>query len=196
MELPPVPVVLFPSQTLYVVTLFRPMRCSDFLRLYSDYRDGLIEDPRREHEISQHLTGCRRCMDYDASISRGVMLLRATSDIGPSLSFSRRLESRLSQVDGDVKHHDRARSVHAGIMLVLMMAAAVALAVGIGSDPVEAPSQAGLAIVASDPAVVSSPASAGASVDLTDMSVPAFGTEITGRSRSQLSFATWVTLSR
>ncbi|UCD24097.1 MAG: zf-HC2 domain-containing protein [Gemmatimonadota bacterium] len=172
------------------------MRCSDLLRLYSDYRDGFVDDPRREQEIRQHLAGCRRCMNYDASISRGVMLLRATSDIGPSLGFSRRLESRLSQLDGDMEHRDTKRSLHAGIMVVLMMAAAVALAIGIGSEPIDDATQANVVSVTPAPETVSGPTSGGVLVDLTNMSVPAFGTEITGRSRSALSFATWVSLSR
>jgi hypothetical protein len=172
------------------------MRCSDFLQFYSNYRDGLIEDPRLEGDIRQHLAGCNRCMDYDASIARGVMLLKATSDIGPSLGFTRRLESRLSQGDGESEHSDVARSVHAAIMVVLMLAAAIALAVAIGSNPDEARSQTGLASATAAPPFVSTSASGGRLVDLTDLSVPAFGTEVAGRSQSQVSFATWVSLSR
>jgi len=172
------------------------MRCSDFLQLYSDYRDGLIEDPRLDGDIRQHLAGCTRCMDYDVSIARGVMLLKATSDIGPSLSFTRRLESRLSQADRESERGVNARSFHAGIMVALMTAAAIALAVGIGSNPDEARSQVGLTGTTAAEPFVSTSASGGRLVDLTDLSVPAFGIEVTGRSQSQVSFTTWVSLSR
>ena len=173
------------------------MRCSDFLQLYSDYRDGLIEDPRLEGDIRQHLMACNRCMDYDASIARGVMLLKATSDIGPSLSFARRLASRLSQADSESERGVKARSFHAGIMVALMTAAAIALAVGIGSNPDEARSPVGLAGATATPPFVSTPASGDGLVDLTDLSVlPALGTEATGRSQSQVSFTSWVSLSR
>jgi hypothetical protein len=135
-------------------------------------------------------------MDYDAAIARGVMLLKATSDIGPSLSFTRRLESRLSQTDRESERGVNARSFHAGIMVALMTAAAIALAVGIGSNPDEARSQVDLAGATSVPPFVSTSASGLGLVDLTDLSVPAFGTEVTGRSQSQVSFTTWVSLSR
>jgi hypothetical protein len=172
------------------------MRCSNFLQLYSDYRDGLIEDPRLEGDVRQHLTECSRCMDYDASIARGVMLLKATSDIGPSLRFTRRLKSRLSQDDGESEVGENARSVHAGIMVVLMMAAAIALAVGIRSDPVDERTQAGVARATPVPATMSNSGSGGGLLDLTGLSVPAFGTEVTASPISQLSFTTWVSLSR
>lgn len=172
------------------------MRCSDFLQFYSDYRDGLIEDPRLEDDIRQHLAACTRCMDYDATVARGVMLLKATSDIGPSMGFTRRLESRLSQADSEPESGANARSFHAGIMVSLMMAAAIALALGIGSNPDQARSQVGLVGATAAPPFVSTPASTGGLVDLTDLGVPAFGTEVTWRSRSQVSFTTWVSLSR
>jgi len=173
------------------------MRCSDFLQIYSDYRDGLIEDPRLDGDIRQHLAWCNRCMDYDASIARGVMLLKATSDIGPSLSFTRRLESRLSQADSGSERGVTARSFHAGIMVALMTAAAIALAVGIGSNPGEARSQAGIeGATAAAPPFVSTSASGVGLVDLSDRGVPAFGAEVTGKYQSQVSFATWVSLSR
>ena len=173
------------------------MRCSDFLRLYSDYRDGEITDPRLESDIGHHLTECGRCMDYDATIARGVMLLRATSDVPPSPGFTHRLERRLSQSNPKAEHIGSTRSVHAGIMVALMMAAAIAVVVGIGSDAAELGPQQEI-VTATVPITppVSNTRSGGGMVDLTGLSVPAFGTEVGSATRSQLSFTTWVSLSR
>ncbi len=97
------------------------MRCSDFLELYSDYRDGLITDPLEAQQIQQHLRRCSRCMDYDALVSRGVMALRATSDINPSFPALRRLENRLAAVSTTDEAAEPVRLAPAGIMAVLIL---------------------------------------------------------------------------
>ncbi len=73
------------------------MRCSEFLENYSDYRDGVITDAALLDRLAYHSVTCARCMCYDASVARGVMALRATSDLEPSPGFRRRLRGRLSE---------------------------------------------------------------------------------------------------
>ena len=79
------------------------MRCSEFLEIYSDYRDGLIADPDLARSVQRHLRHCTRCMDYDALVSRGVMALRATGEIRPNPLFVRRLERRVAALESAVR---------------------------------------------------------------------------------------------
>lgn len=60
------------------------MNCSEFFELYSDYRDGRLEDASVARSIREHLRECDTCMRYDAVICRGVMTLRSTDDLEPS----------------------------------------------------------------------------------------------------------------
>jgi hypothetical protein len=162
------------------------MRCSQFLELYSDYRDGLIADPRLNREVHEHLRGCRRCMDYDALISRGVMALKATSEVEPSRSARRRLNARLAEPEPtDV------RPASARIMVGLMIAATVALVVWTSRRPHEG---AQIAVAAEVPAAATTLAPTGEapSVDLNlPMLMPQRATTL-----RQLPFGQWVALSR
>jgi hypothetical protein len=200
------------------------MLCGDFLRFYSEYRDGLIWDPALQREIRDHLTSCRRCMNYDAYVSRGVMLLRATSDIGPSARFARRLERRLRAEGHAARLHARAREARNGMRAVLMTAAALTLVVGVTAitrdrspTPRAATPTAGQPLpattsVASQPTLQRPTVARNAShqtmappfvpidsgsiaVNLTDQSVPAF-TRKAAAPESQVSFATWVSVAR
>ena len=168
------------------------MRCSDFLQVYSDYRDGLMGDPDLKLQVGDHLATCRRCMDYDAYISRGVMLLKATAAGEPTGGFKRRLEQRLSEECAASKSGSGVRKIHAGIMTVLMMAAGIAMAARTDPAPdAQIPSPREVSVSA--PPFVAR-ASDGA-VDLTDWSVPAFSREV-AQPQPQVSFATWVSLGR
>jgi len=198
------------------------MLCADFLQLYSEYRDGVC-DPGLEREIRNHLSDCRKCMDYDAYISRGVMLLKATSDIAPSPRFARRLERRLCSEVRSARPGSPTRGVPAGVMAALVTAAAVTLLVAVASTSrtrPPAPSAAGLVaapLVASTASAEGTPTgvrprpatratrqptgppfvaatSDGGTVDLTDQSVPAFVRDVAAP-QPQVSFTTWVTLS-
>lgn len=64
------------------------MNCSEFLELYSDYRDGRLEDPAVARAVRTHLSECDACMRYDAAICRGVMALRAAQELEPSRTIS------------------------------------------------------------------------------------------------------------
>lgn len=201
------------------------MLCSDFLRFYSEYRDGLIWDPALQREIRDHLASCRRCMNYDAYVSRGVMLLRATSDIGPSARFARRLERQLRNEGRAAQFHARAREARTGMRAVLMTAAVLTLVVGVTaiardrSATPNSPSPAAEQLLpATTASLAAHPTSQGmstarhashhtiappfvaidtgrAAVNLTDQSVPAF-TQSTAAPESQVSFATWVSVAR
>ncbi|UCG88641.1 MAG: zf-HC2 domain-containing protein [Gemmatimonadota bacterium] len=192
------------------------MRCAEFLQLYSEYRDGAICDPALEREIGIHLADCRKCMDYDAYISRGVMLLRATSDIAPSLRFTRRLERRLRDEVKSAQRGIRWPRIGAGVMAVLVAAAVITALSGRSStsrqrpvgSPVE-PAAARMEVAATSmrslpaprvarqaagPPFVAATTAAG-TVDLTDRSVPAFSRDVAAH-RPQVSFAAWVSLRR
>jgi hypothetical protein len=198
------------------------MLCADLLQLYSEYRDGVC-DPALEQEVRSHLADCRKCMDYDAYISRGVMLLKATSDIAPSARFARQLERRLGTDLRSARPHAPAGGVRAGVMAALVTAAAVTLLAAVASTSRirhPAPGGAVLAVTSTlvaatvpaavDPTVVRPHPAAQATrqppgppfvaaiydagtVDLTDQSVPAFARDVAAP-QPQVSFTTWVTL--
>jgi len=99
------------------------MNCSEFLKLYSDYRDGCLEDADVARELREHVRECESCMRYDALVCRGVMALRSTGELEPS----RRLAFRSVDVLPD---SDAAPSpMPAKFAGALMVAAAIALLV-------------------------------------------------------------------
>jgi len=98
------------------------MNCSEFLELYSDYRDGCLEDPGVARAVRQHLCECESCMRYDAAICRGIMALRST-DVEPSRLVVVRNVSLMPDT-GDTVSPTPAKFAGA-----LMVAAAIALLV-------------------------------------------------------------------
>ena len=60
------------------------MDCSEFLILYTDYRDGRLENASVARSVREHLRDCETCMRYDAAICRGVMALRSADELEPS----------------------------------------------------------------------------------------------------------------
>jgi len=64
------------------------MNCSEFLDLYSDYRDGCLESTDVARSVREHLRECDACMRYDALICRGVMTLRSTEELEPTSTVS------------------------------------------------------------------------------------------------------------
>jgi hypothetical protein len=64
------------------------MDCSEFLDLYSDYRDGCLENVRVARAVREHLRDCEACMRYDATICRGVMALRSTDELEPTRTIA------------------------------------------------------------------------------------------------------------
>lgn len=69
------------------------MRCREFRRLYSAYRDG--SDPTVSAEMEDHIEGCGPCAAYDRALRHGVEVLRGAR-LSPSPDFMKRLNARLA----------------------------------------------------------------------------------------------------
>lgn len=69
--------------------------CKEFLRRYSDYRDGIIEGRERLH-LEGHLAVCRQCQAYDARVARGVIVLQNSGEIEPSPDLRQQLRERIA----------------------------------------------------------------------------------------------------
>jgi hypothetical protein len=165
------------------------------LELYSDYRDGLIMDPRTLRSVQQHLRRCERCMNYDALVSRGVIALKATSDIRPSTRFSHRLEQRLATDSSAVRSGQEVRPAHAGIMVGLMVATALAMLLWVGvADEETPPADSVSASIEPVTAPVVRPIDRLRPVDLVDWSVPAYSEDRDDASEQQVSYETWVSI--
>ncbi len=97
------------------------MNCSEFLELYSDYRDGCLKDARVARSVREHLRDCDACMRYDAIMCRGVMTLRSTDDLEPSSPIAFR---GLNMLPDSAEPMSPVSAKFAGAM---MIAAALAL---------------------------------------------------------------------
>ncbi|MSR06289.1 MAG: hypothetical protein EXR93_04350 [Gemmatimonadetes bacterium] len=103
------------------------MKCTDFLRQYSDYRDGLIHDPLVVGQLGLHLATCAACGRYDASVRNGVQALRRASvDVEPTPRFRDRLRQRIA-AGGETE--TPATSAAASMAALLVLAAALALVI-------------------------------------------------------------------
>lgn len=103
------------------------MRCTEFLELYSDFRDGLLVNTAAERRMLRHLAACSSCMRYDARVCRGVTALRSFSDLEPSAGFQSQLDGLLARAS--LVEEDPVMPGPAGLMVGLMVAAALALVV-------------------------------------------------------------------
>ena len=123
------------------------MKCSEFLDLYSDYRDGCLENAGVARAVRDHLSECDACMRYDAAVCRGVMALRSTDELEPS----KRVVVRNISLMPDAG--DTASPVPAKFAGALMVAAALALMVWPWADqPQETPTVAQVLPAAEPPA--------------------------------------------
>jgi hypothetical protein len=100
------------------------MTCAEFLRHYSDYRDGLVSDGLLRRDLEAHLLACRRCGRLLMVMDRGLAALRGTRDVGPSPGFRAELDRRLR---ADVAMQDAVMPAHAGLAATFLVAAAVGL---------------------------------------------------------------------
>ena len=97
------------------------MNCSEFLEIYSDYRDGRLENASVARSVREHLRDCEACMRYDAVVCRGVMALRSEDELEPS----RRIAFRgLNMLPDSAEPVSPVPAKFAGAM---MIAAALAL---------------------------------------------------------------------
>ena len=69
------------------------MRCREFRRLYSAYRDG--SDPTISAAMEDHIESCASCAAYDRALRHGVEVLRGAR-LNPSPDFMERLNARLA----------------------------------------------------------------------------------------------------
>lgn len=175
------------------------MRCSEFLELYSDYRDGLIADPAVARSVRNHLRHCARCMSYDARVARGVMALRATGEIEPNPLFVRRLKRSVRESAALPEPVEPVRPVHAGIMVALMVCTAIATAIWARTDRT--------AETASAPSAAEPQTTSGARVrapqrqlntteEFADWDLPVFIEQGPAEPEQAVSFETWVTSPR
>ncbi len=149
------------------------MRCTEFLRLYSDYRDARLADPLLARRLRRHLRACPRCMRYDARVSRGVTVLKTFSDLEPSSGFRRKLARRL--LAEPIAAPEPVMPASGGLMIALMAATGVALVVWDRASTTTAESlpPASASIQAPVPAVIANPGIP--FVSFTTLSVPPFG---------------------
>jgi anti-sigma factor RsiW len=96
------------------------VNCSDFLRQYSDYRDGLIE-PARGAEMDAHLAGCAGCARYHRVIASGIGELRAIPEIEPSGDFLPRLQHRIFQLQDEASVWGRPETSGTSLGFVLLL---------------------------------------------------------------------------
>ncbi len=171
------------------------MRCTEFLATYSDFRDGLIDDPGLERRVIDHLLACPRCMQYDARVARGVTLLRTLSDLEPSARSCRQLKSQVGMAP--LRLEEPVRPAPAGVLGGLMVATAVILlvwSVG-GGEP-----RAGFEAVAADvemalpaarplPAIVAIPSPP--FVSFTELSAPSFEAQWRTPGAHDEAFVSW-----
>jgi len=170
------------------------MQCSDFLSLYSDYRDGLIRDARSILRLNRHLATCEPCSRYDSSVREGVRALRqAAVDLEPTPAFRQRLRQRIAAgAEPAVPMAPGAASFAA----LLMVAAALVLVIlqRSGRENVPLVLVQATAVPEPRPMVVVNPGVP--FVTFTDLSVPAFSGTGTYHPSSDIPIDTWANLPR
>ena len=121
------------------------MRCTEFLQIYSDYRDGRLSDDGVAFAAERHLVECARCARYDQAVRRGVNVLRTAPEIEPSPAFRHTLRRRLLGVTPPDPFPATGR-----VAASVLVAAAVALLVleGVSLMPdAEAPAESNAQVV-------------------------------------------------
>ena len=101
------------------------MDCPEFLRRYSDFRDGLVTAPRERRRFERHLARCEPCRRYDTALRRAALALRGVGDVEPSPGFRRRLDERLRRERHLVSTPVLPR--RAGVVAALFVAVALTL---------------------------------------------------------------------
>jgi hypothetical protein len=91
--------------------------CSEFLELYSDFRDDLLPAQGRE-DMVLHLALCESCARYHRVLHEGVETLLRVPEIAPSEDFLERLDREIVRV---------SREPRPGAPVGLVIALAVAI---------------------------------------------------------------------
>lgn len=72
------------------------MTCTEFRARYGEFRDGTLVVAGEARRLQRHLAQCEACQRFDATLRRGVDLLRAAAPVTASTGFRARLEARLT----------------------------------------------------------------------------------------------------
>ena len=92
--------------------------CSEFIRDYSEYRDGLLS--REELSATEaHLSICRPCQRYERVVSAGIEELLSVPELEPSDDFLGRLQHEIYHVDAE--RRIAGRESGASIVFVLLL---------------------------------------------------------------------------
>lgn len=101
--------------------------CADFLRGFSDFRDGCM-DPADRAEAEGHLAGCAGCARYLRVYDDGIRHLRALPEVEPSEDFLPKLQHRLYHIDEERMALARRDGSGASIGFVLVVMAMISVA--------------------------------------------------------------------
>ncbi|MEN8145069.1 MAG: zf-HC2 domain-containing protein [Gemmatimonadota bacterium] len=82
------------------------MNCEAFLDLYTEYRDGLLDELRLA-KAERHLATCESCTRYDSVFCRGIELLHTIPSAESAEDFMPRLRHRLYNVDDGIYRASR-----------------------------------------------------------------------------------------
>jgi anti-sigma factor RsiW len=110
------------------------MRCSDFINLYSDYRDGLVTDSRLCRRLAAHVSRCRHCAQYHEALGRGVELLREDEGIEPSERFRVKLRCQLA-VERRRRRRRAVLRARVGATVVVMAGITIVVYGGVSNSP-------------------------------------------------------------
>jgi len=127
------------------------MKCSEYLALSSEFRDGQIQ-AGISAEIEAHLGSCPMCHRHQEALREGVDLLRSIPGLDVSVDFRARLEHRIFHIEDGALIAREAVGSGATTLAVVGVAVLLALAAwapraGILEPAVELP-----AVVVSAPA--------------------------------------------
>jgi predicted anti-sigma-YlaC factor YlaD len=101
--------------------------CSEFLREYSEYRDGVMEGSRRA-EMRAHLAGCSSCSRYDRVVEDGIGELLGLGEVEPSHDFMPRLQHRIYNVDEEASWRRRRELSGTSLSFVVLLGILIGLA--------------------------------------------------------------------
>lgn len=71
------------------------MRCSDFRKLYSEFRDSRLGDVVARRRMERHLETCDACAHYRSALERGLAAIQGVREIEPPPGFSGRILRRV-----------------------------------------------------------------------------------------------------
>lgn len=167
------------------------MRCTEFLELYSDYRDGLIADAGLAQRLDLHIVECSRCRRYHQLLTRATAALGSVDDISPSPQFRSRLRHRLAELAslGEPVMRPPAR-----VAVALIMAAA--LGTFLFEHASRSPKPESIRVASAHPPMPMVVANAGYPfVMFADLRAPTFEVQ-PGFASEETSLTKWVALSR